>query len=143
MRTLLTTLAVTAAIAAPAVAAAPALKIEHPWSRPAAQGGVGAGYISITNTGKAADKLLSAATPVAQRVEIHQSMEMNGRAMMHPQPGGVAIPPGTTAVFAPGGYHLMFIGLKQPLVVGQSFPVTLKFDKAGAQTVTFKVEKPQ
>jgi hypothetical protein len=130
------------AIAAPAlaVAAASDLKIEHPWSRPAAAGGNGAGYVSITNTGKAPDRLLGASTPIARQVEMHRSMEMNGMAMMHPVEGGLPIAPGTTAVFAPGGYHLMLMGLKQPLTVGASFPVTLKFEKAGAVTVQFSVE---
>jgi copper(I)-binding protein len=130
------------AVAAPlaAIAAASDLKISHPWSRPAAAGGNGAGYLSITNTGKAADRLMGATTPVAQRVDMHRSMEMNGMAMMHPVEGGLAIAPGATAEFAPGGYHLMLVGLKQPLTVGASFPVTLKFQKAGAVTVQFTVE---
>lgn len=133
---------VAAAIAAPllAFAAAADLKIDHPWSRPAPAGGNGAGYVAITNTGKAADRLLGATTPIAQRVDMHRSMEMNGMAMMHPVEGGIALAPGATAVFAPGGYHLMLVGLKQPLKAGDSFPVTLKFQKAGAVTTTFKVE---
>lgn len=131
-----------AAIALPLIAAAPAspMQIEHPWSRPAVQGSNGVGYVSVTNTGKTPDLLLSVSTPAAQRVEMHRSMVMNGVAMMHPVEGGLPIPPGTTAVFAPGGYHMMLIGLKQPLALGASFPMTLKFQKAGAVTVQFKVE---
>ena len=135
-------LGLTLAITLPvlALAAAAELKIDHPWARPAAAGGNGAGYLAITNTGKAADRLMGATTPVANHVEMHRSMEMNGMAMMHPVDGGLAIAPGTTAVFAPGGYHLMLVGLKQPLTAGASFPVTLKFQKAGAVTVQFTVE---
>ena len=135
-------IALTAAIAVPvlAIAAASDLKIDHPWSRPAPAGGNGAGYVAITNTGKAPDRLMGATTPVANHVEMHRSMEMNGMAMMHPVEGGLAIAPGASAVFAPGGYHLMLVGLKQPLTAGSSFPVTLKFQKAGAVSVQFTVE---
>jgi copper(I)-binding protein len=141
MRRLFTTLAVLA-VAAPLIAAAPAGSIDvvHPWSRPAPAGGNGVGYVTLTNTGKAADRLLSVSTPAAQRVEMHRSMVMNGMAMMHPVEGGLPIPPGATAVFAPGGYHLMLVGLKQPLALGASVPVTLKFEKAGPMTVSFAVE---
>ncbi|MDB5431518.1 MAG: hypothetical protein JWP35_2634 [Caulobacter sp.] len=131
-----------ATVALPLVAAAPAgpMQIEHPWSRPAVQGSNGVGYVSVTNTGKTSDVLLSVSTPAAQRVEMHRSMVMNGVAMMHPVEGGLPIPAGTTAAFAPSGYHLMLIGLKQPLALGARFPMTLKFQKAGAVTVQFQVE---
>lgn len=133
---------VAAALVVPLIAAAPAptIDVAHPWSRPAPAGGNGVGYVALTNTGKAPDRLVSVSTPVAQRVEMHRSMVMNGMAMMHPVEGGLPIPPGTTAVFAPGSYHLMLVGLKKPLAIGDHIPVTLKFDKAGEMTVQFLVE---
>ena len=131
-----------AAVCAPLIAAAPAgpMQVDHPWLRPAPVGANGAGYVAVTNTGATPDRLMSVSTPAAQRVEMHRSMVMNGVAMMHPVEGGLPIAPGTTAVFSPGGYHLMLIGLKQPLTLGASFPMTLKFQKAPPVTVQFKVE---
>jgi hypothetical protein len=128
-------------IAASAFAAdvkAGALTISAAWSRPAAQGQTGAGYVTVSNSGPA-DKLLSAASPVATRVEIHQSMVMNGVAMMHAMDAGVVVPAGGRAVLAPGGYHLMLVGLKAPLKAGAEVPVTLTFEKAGPVKASFAV----
>lgn len=120
--------------------AAGALTIGHPWSRPAAQGGNGAGFLSVTSRSKAADRLVSVASPVSTRVEIHESMIMDGRAMMHPRPGGLPVPAGGKAEMKPGGWHLMFIGLKRPLAIGDRFPATLTFEKAGKVQVEFVVQ---
>ena len=117
-----------------------ALDIGHPWSRPAAQGGNGAGFLSLTSKSKAADRLVSASSPVAGRVEIHESMIMDGKAMMHPRPGGMPVPAGGKAEMKPGGWHLMFMGLKRPLAVGDRFPATLTFQKAGKVQVEFVVQ---
>ncbi len=116
------------------------LKISYPWSRPAALGGNGAGFLTVTNPGKTADVLIAAASPVAQRVEIHESMVMGGKAMMHPRPGGMPVPAGGKAEMKPGSWHLMFIGLKQPLKAGDRFPATLTFRKAGKVQVEFVVQ---
>ena len=48
---------------------------------------------------------------------------------------GVDVDPGATAVFAPGGLHIMLIKLKAPLKEGESFPLTLTFEKAGSMEV--------
>lgn len=116
------------------------LSITNPWSRPAAQGGNGAGFVTIANTGKAADKLVAVSSPIAGRVEIHESMVMNGQGMMHPRPGGMPVPAGGSAELKPGSWHLMFMGLKRPLKAGESFPVTLTFQRAGKVAVDFKVQ---
>lgn len=116
------------------------LTVEQPWSRPAAQGGNGAGFLTVTNAGNTADALIAASSPVARRVEIHESMVMNGRAMMHPRPGGLEIPAGGAASLKPGGWHLMLIGLKRPLKVGDRFPATLTFRNAGKTRVEFVVQ---
>lgn len=115
------------------------LSITNPWSRPAAQGGNGAGFVVIQNTSGKPDKLVSVSSPVSGRVEIHESMVMSGQAMMHPRPGGVPVPSGGKAELKPGGWHLMFIGLKQPLKVGDKVPATLTFQKAGKVQVQFEV----
>ncbi len=123
-------------VAAPALAAD--LTVTGGWSRPAAQGGVGAGYLTVTNTGAVADTLLSVTTPAAAKVEVHQSMVMNGMAMMHAMES-VDVPARGKALLAPGGYHLMLIGLKSGSKVGDAIPLTLTFAKAGKVTTSLAV----
>lgn len=135
--------AVLVLFAAPAVSATvlkAGMLVSGAWSRPAPQGGNGAGYATLFNNTPTADKLIDASSPVAQRIEIHESMVMSGKAMMHPRPGGLPIPAGGGAALKPGGWHLMMIGLKQPLKAGDHFPVTLTFKKAGRQQVDFVVQ---
>ena len=115
-----------------------AIDISGAWSRPAPQGGTGVGYVVLANAGRA-DRLVSASSPVAGRVEMHESMVMGGKAMMHPRPRGIELPAGKTVALKPEGLHLMLIGLKKPLKVGETVPVTLKFEKAGSVTVPFDV----
>jgi len=103
---------------------------------------VGGGFVTITNTGKTDDRLVSASTPVAGETQIHE-MKMQGDVMkMAELPDGIVIPAGQTVTLAPGGYHLMFMKLAQPLVEGGSVPLTLNFEKAGSVTITLKVAAP-
>ena len=127
-------------IAAPALAASSTIQVSQAWSRPAAQGGNGAGYALITNKGPAADTLIAVSSPVAARIELHESMIMGGQAMMHPRPGGLPVPAGATVALKPGGWHMMLMGLKQPLKAGDHYPATLTFKKAGKVTVQFSVQ---
>lgn len=100
---------------------------------------VGGGYVSITNTGKEADRLIGGTTPVAGRLEIHE-MAMEGDVMkMRQLTEGVEIPAGETLELKPGGFHLMFQDIKEPFKEGQSLPVTLEFEKAGKVELVFPV----
>lgn len=127
-------------LAAPVLAASSTVEVTQAWSRPAPQGGNGAGYAVITNRGTTADTLIAASSPVAARIEIHESMVMGGQAMMHPRPGGLPVPAGATVALKPGGWHMMLMGLKQPLKAGDHYPATLTFKKAGKVTVQFSVQ---
>ncbi|MFZ4606548.1 MAG: copper chaperone PCu(A)C [Caulobacter sp.] len=127
-------------IAAPVLAASSTVQVSQAWSRPAPQGGNGAGYALITNKGPAADTLIAVSSPVAARIELHESMIMGGQAMMHPRPGGLPVPAGATVALKPGGWHMMLMGLKQPLKAGDHYPATLTFRKAGKVTVQFSVQ---
>ena len=137
-RTLILAAAVSLLAGAAFAAKAGAIDISGAWSRPAPAGGNGVGYVVLANGGKA-DRLVLASTPVAGRVEIHESMVMGGKAMMHPRPRGIDLPAGKTVALKPESFHLMLLGLKKPLKVGETVPVTLKFEKAGAVTVSFDV----
>jgi periplasmic copper chaperone A len=123
--------------ASPAFAQHNGIEIAHAWSRPAMAGHVGVAYLTVTDSG-APDRLTGASTPVAARAELHRSVTEQGVAKMLPVPT-LPVAPGKPAVLAPGSYHFMLIGLKQPLVAGQTFPLTLTFANAGAVTTKITV----
>ncbi len=112
--------------------------IRDAWTRPAAAGGNGVGYLTIVNGGHAADRLIGAASPAAARVSIHES-RMVGSVMTMRALAAVAIPPGASVAFRSGGLHLMLEGLKAPLKAGDSVAVTLVFARAGRRTAKLVV----
>jgi copper(I)-binding protein len=134
MRTILIVLSLF--MAAPAFAQ---VKIEKPWARATAPGAqVGGGYMTIRNAG-AADKLVSASSPVSAKVELHVHINDNGVMKMREVAGGYDIPAKGSFELKPGGAHLMFMNLKAPLKEGDKVPVTLKFEKAGEVKTEFAV----
>lgn len=117
------------------------ITIGHPYARATAAGQpTGGGFMKFVNAG-GNDKLLSLSAEVSKSVELHE-MKMEGDVMKMRQVDGIELPAGKTIELKPGGYHVMFIGLKAPLKVGDSFPLKLKFEKAGEVTVDVKVEAP-
>ena len=100
---------------------------------------VGGGYMTITNRGSAPDRLVSLSMPVAERVEVHRTTIEDGMARMRPLTEGLVIPAGQLVELAPGGLHLMLVGLKQPLQPGQPTPLTLTFERAETVTTTLNV----
>lgn len=116
------------------------IKVEQAWSRATPPGAkVGGGYLKVTNTGSQPDRLTGGTFPLAGRVEVHQ-MSLDGTVMRMKQvAGGVEIKPGETVEFKPGGYHLMFMDLKESLTAGQSLKGTLAFEKAGTVEVEYAV----
>lgn len=103
-------------------------------------GGTGAAYLTITNTGSEADRLVSASAPVAKVVEIHEIVDNNGVKEMRPLENGLELPAGETVALAPGGYHIMFIGLTQDLTAGMTYDLTLTFEKGGEVVVPVTVQ---
>jgi len=100
---------------------------------------VGGGYITIVNKGTEGDRLISASSPFAKSTSLHD-MKMDGTMMkMAEMPDGIEIPAGGTVTLAPGGLHMMFMGLTQPFVEGQTVPVTLVFEKAGSVEIQLTV----
>jgi copper(I)-binding protein len=117
------------------------ITITQSWARatpPGAQ--TGAAYLTIVNHGTEPDALIGGSTPVADKVEFHQSTMDNGIMKMRQATNGVSIPAGGTVELKPDGYHVMLIGLKAPLRSGTMLPVTLRFAKAGSIEVVFAVE---
>jgi periplasmic copper chaperone A len=105
------------------------------WARATAPGQeVGAVYLTIRNDGAKDDRLLGGSTPAAQSVEIH-SMRMDSTIMRMRRQDGLDIPAGGSAELGPGGTHLMLVGLKAPLVAGETIPLGLDFAKAGRKEI--------
>jgi periplasmic copper chaperone A len=133
-RSLITALTLAAAAAAHAQVA-----VEAPWARPTVPGQQGGGgFLVLRNTSASADRLVGGSTPVAERFELH-TMSMKGDVMEMRQVDGIDLPAGQEVELKPGGLHVMLIGLKTPLKIGDKVPVTLKFEKAGPMTVQFEV----
>lgn len=101
-----------------------------------------AGFLTIRNDGSEPDRLLGAtATAAASSVELHEmSTTPEGVMQMRALSEGLTIAPGSEVVLAPGGIHLMLIGLNQTLVAGQTLPVELSFEKAGKLTVPLAIK---
>jgi copper(I)-binding protein len=116
--------------------------ISDAWARPAPDAGSAtAVYLRMTNTAASPDRLLGGASPLAEAVEVHQTM-MEGD-MMHMVPiSGIDLAPGTTVALEPGALHLMLIGLSDALQPGDRVPVTLRFEQAGAVEVEAEVREP-
>src|SRR5580704_467386 len=126
-------------IAGAALAQTGQLEVSNAWARATpAKAENGIAYLTIRSP--TPDRLLSASSPVAKKAELH-TMEMAGMVMKMRPIAALDIPAGSPVALKPGGEHIMLIGLQHPLVEGQSFPLTLNFENAGARTVTVAVEK--
>lgn len=131
----------TVAAAAAIAAATPALaapQVEAAWSRPAAQGTTGAGFMTLANPDAKPDALVGAQSPLAREVQIHQSSMKAGIASMQ-RLDRVPLPAGGRVTFAPGGYHLMLMGLTKALKAGDAVPVTLIFASGARVKASFVV----
>jgi periplasmic copper chaperone A len=114
------------------------ITVENAWSRAAAAGRTGVVYLTITDAG-AADRLTGVASPVAARVDLHESFIDNGVSKMR-DVAALPVEPGKPVMLAPGGYHIMLTGLKQTLKQGDTFPLTLSFQNSGQITATVTVQ---
>ena len=116
------------------------IQVRHPWSRATAPGAkVAAGYMEIRNNGKEADRLVSAQTPVAQRVELHVTRQ-EGDVMRMQQVKAYDIPARERFELRPSGPHLMLVDIVRPLKKGERFPMKLRFEKAGEIEVQLEVQ---
>lgn len=120
------------------------IKIDHPWARPTI-GNVknAAAYFVLDNKGDAGDRLVGVKTDIAARAEIHETVVKDGYAKMAPVAGGIAVAGKSVVKLEPRGKHIMLFGVKQKLEEGNSFPLTLKFEKAGDVAVVVKIENPK
>lgn len=144
-------LAVAALVGGAVAAASPAfagnvtagnIEIDNAWGRAAPQQmRVGGAFFTVTNHGDSDDRVLSASAPVSEVAELHTHTMVDGVMRMRPVTA-IDVPAGETVTLQPGGLHVMLIKLKQSLEMGDSFPLTLNFEKAGAVEVTVEVNQP-
>jgi len=115
------------------------IKIEQAYTRATMPGQqVAGGFMKIENKGGPADQLISASSPVAGEVQLHE-MSKEGNVMKMRQVKDIAVPSGGFVELKPGGLHLMFMNIKAPLTSGETVPVKLKFVKAGEVEVRMPV----
>lgn len=114
--------------------------VAHPWAR-ATPGGVtnGAAFLEIKTAAGVTDRLVSASSPVAGRVELHTHIK-DGEVMRMRRVENIALKPGTSIVLQPSGDHVMLMDLKAPLKEGDLVKMTLTFEKAGPIEVEATVE---
>ena len=117
--------------------------IEGAWSResPGLMALSGLAYMTIYNEGDETDRLIAGKTDVAEAVELHEhTMDENGVVRMRMVEGGaIDIPPGGSVALEPGGLHLMLINLTKPLMKGETYPLTLRFEKFGDVTIDIPI----
>lgn len=117
-----------------------ALTIKAPWVRATPKGAaVAGGYMTITNGGKDADRLIGGTFPSAARLEVHEMSTEGGVMKMRQLANGLEIKPGETVELKPGSLHVMFTGLKSQVETGAPVKGTLVFEKAGTVEVEYQV----
>ena len=119
------------------------ITLQHPFSRVTPKGvKTGAAYMTIVNGGTSSDRLVGATTEIAERAEIHRTTTTDDGVMrMRVQPNGIAIPAAGEIKLQPASeYHIMLVGLSEPLQEGMKIPLVIKFEKAGSITVELAVE---
>jgi len=130
------------AATAAATASAAGLMVTDAWSRPTPPGvTVGVAYFTLKNDTGKSDRLLKVTTPVAAQAQVHRTEILDGIARMR-EVMILHVEAGQTVKFEPNGMHLMLMGLRKPLVAGQSFELELLFEVAGARKVKVVVRKP-
>ena len=105
---------------------------------PATPPGVSVAAVYIELVSPTDDVLLDIVTPLADKTEIHESVEADGMMQMRPRES-IPIEAGKPLRFAPGGLHLMLMNLHKPLLVDNSFPLDLHLQKAGTVTANVQV----
>ena len=138
--------ALAASVALPARAqdrAAAGVVVLEPWTRAtAASAPTAAGYMALRNDGSQPERVLSASSPLARAVELHET-RMDGDIMrMRQLDTGLMLPPGSTVRLDPGGTHFMLVGPSRAFKRGERVPLTLRFEHAGEVNVELRVEAP-
>lgn len=121
-----------------------AISIENVWARPVSDGAHGATsavYMVLENSGKTDDVMIKAVTSVSKMVELHET-KMDDTVMKMVHVGRFELPAGQKVELKPGGKHIMLMGMQKGLAVGDTFTLTVTFEKAGDVELTVTVREP-
>jgi copper(I)-binding protein len=141
MHKILAAALLTAGFAMPAQAQTAPVVVSDAWSRATAASARAGGVFLSLHANGTADRVTGASTPVSETAELHQTVDDKGVMKMLPV-AGLAVEPGHDVALKPGSYHIMLMGLKRPLKRGESFPITLTFEKSPPITVNVDVQGP-
>jgi copper(I)-binding protein len=143
MRHLMAALMIALGVCVPAQAASPtagSITVEHVWARATPKGASNAAvYLTLVNNGSETDRMIGASSQIANDIQFHEERDENGISKMRALQA-IDIPPGAPVVLKPSGLHLM-LRIKQQLMEGQTFPLTLIFEKAGSIETTVRAGK--
>jgi periplasmic copper chaperone A len=126
--------AIVASLATASHASPTSIHLQDAWARFSPIEGRPAGVYLTIHAGKTADRLISAATPIAARAELH-THTMTGSVMQMRKIDGIDLAASSEVMLKPGGLHIMLFDIKARPKDGSTFPLTLTFAKAGKQTV--------
>lgn len=116
------------------------VRVTEAWARATPpMASIAGGYLTLENTGGQPDRLLRVESDIAKAVEIHEMRNDGGIMRMRMMHDGLELPAHGRLTLAPGGYHLMLIGPKRPLVAGEHFNATVVLQRAGKLQVQFEV----
>lgn len=135
----LITAAVVTFLALPALAQQGPIAVEGAFARASAGNARnGAAFMTLTNAGPQADRLLAAKAGISRTVELHNVVK-KGEVMAMTPVESIPVPAQGKTELKPGSYHVMFLDLADSLKEGTSFPLTLQFEKAGTVTIQVPV----
>ena len=118
----------------------PDLRIADAWARETVAGQTStAAYLTISNRGTAADRLVSISASEPAKATVHTTDNSNGISRMRELSSGLAVPAGSTIELRPGGTHVMIMGLREPLRRGVTLKLRLRFEKSGEKPVDVRV----
>jgi periplasmic copper chaperone A len=141
MRHLTAALMISLGVCMPAQAASPtagSITVEHIWARATPKGASNAAvYLTLVNNGSVTDRLIGASSPISSDIQFHEERDENGVSKMRALQA-INLPPGASVVLKPSGLHLM-LRIRQQLMEGQTFPLTLTFEKADSIEATVRV----
>lgn len=124
--------------------AAPAVTVEDPWVRAttgAEDTTMTAAFMLLRNTGTEDATLVSASSPVAKNVQLHEMVMRDGAMTMAEAEAGIVVTAGRGKILEPGGYHVMLMGLRGGLVAGDEVELTLELSDGTTIDVTAPVKK--
>ena len=116
------------------------LEVKDPWTRDTV-GSVANAAVFMTISSPSADRLISASTPVARKTDL-MTMGRGGNVMEMRYVQGIDIPADTPVSLDPNGLHVWLAQLNQPLKAGETFPLDLKFEKAGERRISVTIIRP-